>query len=103
MNLQVGKITPLGWKLAKLLPTCQPSLPQSHIQVSGDSRLAALPTWLPTFQPATDRHGVGVSRLEVGIFISSYRAVCPGLMPGTPAALSKVPNNNHKEEDAWAD
>ena len=103
MSVQVGKITQLGWRLVEVLPTCQPGLYQSHIEVSAHSRLAVLPTWLPTCQPTASRHCIGVSRLEVGIFIPSYRAVCPGLTPGTPLALSKVPNNNHKEEGAWAD
>lgn len=104
MILQVGKIMGLGWRLAGFLPTFQPTLKHGCLDVSSKSRLADLPTCLPTFQPAVCGSVLVFPRLEVGNFFLSYRAVCPGLMPGTPRLFSQVSiNQQQQEKSAWAD
>jgi hypothetical protein len=105
MRPQVGKITPLGWKLAELLPTFQPAFGLCHCLFPGWAKLADLPTSLPTFQPPAWLIQCGFPRLEVGNFSPSYGGMCPGWMPGTPSRhRPQISINNHQgEKNAWAD
>jgi len=103
MSLQVRKIVSNAGKLESLFPTFQLPIFQSHQWIDDDFKLENFPSRFPTFQLPACAAGHGFAQMESWKNPLSYGAVCPGLTPGTPLTLSQVPNNNHKEEGAWAD
>jgi len=103
MSLQAGKIMSIAGKLESVFPTFQLPVSLIHKGIGGNFKLETFPSGFPTFQLPACAAGHGFAQMESWKNPLSYGAVCPGLTPGTPLALSKVPNNNHKEEGAWAD
>lgn len=104
MSLQVGKIVSVAGKLESGFPTFQLALSHSHKGVDGNLKLETFPSGFPTFQLPACAAGHGFAQMESWKNLPSYGAVCPGLTPGTPACpCLPIPNNNHKEEGAWAD
>lgn len=106
MRPQVGKIPPLGWKLAEILPTFQPAFGLGHSELWGCGRLADLPTCPPTFQPPAWLTQRDFPRLEVGKIFPSYGGMCPAQDRGTPRPfpVTRISiNNQQMEEGPWAD
>lgn len=103
MTRLVGTARAFAGKLECDFPTFQLARSTSHSRVGGNLKLENLPTGFPTFQLPLSRSQSGFRQMESWKFPFSYGAVCPGLMPGTPRPLLRIPDNNQqKEAGAWA-